>query len=89
MDLAELSLGRDARAAEIVENSPDVVVPDRTIIEPEGGEVRTAPREAVHSIDETRYKQASLNIDDVTGYADDTSFEYLYTPLSGNKAGLR
>ena len=42
IDLEELSFGSDATAEEIVLNSPVVVVPARTTIDPDGGEVREA-----------------------------------------------
>lgn len=42
----ELSLGREATADATVLNSPDVVVPARTMTEPEGGVVRVAARTA-------------------------------------------
>lgn len=44
IDRAELSFGREASAALIVLNSPDVVVPARTMMAPDGGEVREAAR---------------------------------------------
>lgn len=44
IDRAELSFGREASAALIVLNSPDVVVPARTTMAPEGGEVREAAK---------------------------------------------
>lgn len=42
MDREELSFGREATAEETVLYSPVVVVPARTTIAPEGGEVREA-----------------------------------------------
>ena len=42
MDRVEPSLGRELSADWIFLNSPDVVVPGRTTIAPEGGEVRKA-----------------------------------------------
>jgi hypothetical protein len=42
MDLEELSLGKEATAEVRVLNSPDVLVPARTTIAPEGGDVREA-----------------------------------------------
>lgn len=44
MDLDELSLGSEATAEATVLNSPEVVVPARTTIAPDGGEVRDAAR---------------------------------------------
>lgn len=44
MDNGELSLGNEFMAAVIVLNSPETVVPARTTIAPEGGEVREAAR---------------------------------------------
>lgn len=61
IDLEELSLGRVARAEEIVVNSPDVEVPDRTTIAPEGGEVRTAAREMVQRVAK-KHETNGLNI---------------------------
>jgi len=42
--LEEASLGREFTALEMVWNSPDVVVPARTITAPTGGDVREPPR---------------------------------------------
>lgn len=44
IERAELSFGREASAALIVLNSPDVVVPARTTMAPDGGEVREAAK---------------------------------------------
>jgi hypothetical protein len=49
MEREELSLGSAATADATVLYSPEVVVPARTIIEPEGGEVRVAASTAWHS----------------------------------------
>jgi hypothetical protein len=49
MERDELSLGNEFTAAITVLNSPDVVVPARTTIAPEGGEIRKFARAAWHN----------------------------------------
>ena len=44
IDLEDLSLGKELTAAEMVLNSPEAVVPERTTIAPEGGTVRVAAK---------------------------------------------
>jgi hypothetical protein len=63
MEREELSLGKAATAEATVLYSPEVEVPARTTIEPEGGEVRVAAKTVWQSVSARPVKsKVNLNI---------------------------